>query len=205
MMLHHVTFPNQQKNMDDLERDLLKYGTTPADAKHAILKAAALSETMIRNARDHVAGIVQGQRTEWIPNYNEDPLLKKWFGLAEQPNHVLAVHNGLESARNRMSKGLLFNLRPAVRKTTNAKANGTYFSSRSLRVYPVLFLDGTDPEQIAVIFVKELLQIWFPNQRINGKPGNTEAVAIQLAREAPGIARKNAENYKRYCLELNAM
>jgi hypothetical protein len=200
-MAHQVVLPTQQKNLDDLSDELGNLDLTTANAKQAVLQAAKISEDMVKRGYNRVARIRNGNKKNWVADFNEDTVLKKWFGKVEKKGHVKDVHNRIESACKRIEKGLKIRLRPQKRGL-NAQNLGTFFDPKTFQVFPNIFSDGIDTNYMASVFIHELIHLWFTDQKLDGKKVYEEATAIDLAKREPKKARKSAENYERYCLEL---
>lgn len=203
-MKHKIIFPAQQKGMTDLNNDLEAYGLSIKEAEKILIKAAEKSSKMTGKACDHIGEIIKSNRANWLDEYNNDKLLCKWFGKAEDPIHIRGVHNRMESACNRIDDGLTLHLRPQNKMPKSAKGNGTHFGPKAMKIFPSIFENSTKPDEIASVFIHELLLMWFRDLKSKDMELNKDEFARKLAKEAPKKARLNAANYERFFKELSS-
>jgi hypothetical protein len=197
-----VKMPKLKKNSDQLETDLAIYGLKIANAKQALLQACVIANKMSKKGNDVIEQITDGKKKKWVADFNRNTTLRKWFGKAEKKSHVKDVRNRMRSVNKRIGKGLTLRLRPQKGRTLNAQNYGTFFDPKTFKVFPQIFDGSINVDYIASVFIHELLHLWFSDQYIDKSKVNTEGEVIKLAKKNPKKARKSAENYELYCLDL---
>lgn len=206
-MSHKIIVPKRKKLKAEISDDLKQYGLTLGNAPQAILHAAVLAESMSTKAVNVINNIVNDKSIDMVSAFNQHRLLHKWFGKVEKKSAVTDVYNRLTSIRKRVHKGLKIRLRPQGDKSANASSSASFLDPKGYTVYPKIFADYsyrlTIPK-MASIFIHELMHLWFRDQKIDGDTVYTETKAIKLAKTDPKAARKSAENYERFCLELHS-
>ncbi len=201
-MSHKVILPSRTNKLDELKSDLGNHGLNTGNAKQALMQAAVKSEQMAGKGCRYIENITNGRKKDWIKNFNNNTLLRTWFGKVDRKGQVKKVRNRMRSVSRRINKGLKIRLRPQGERTSNARNEMGHFSARKFMVFPKIFKNGIDTDKIASIYIHELVHLWFTDQKLNGEKVYDSDTAKQLARENPKSARKSAENYERFCIDL---
>ena len=84
--------------------------------------------------------------------------------------------------------------------TYNAMNGGSFLSPNRFQVYP-RWIKKEDKERGSII-IHELLHEWFLDQKLDGKKVYGSTAAKKLAKKEPKKARKSAENYEHFCINL---
>lgn len=201
-MSHKIILPTQNNKLDEVKSDLENHDLSIGNAKQALMQAALKSEQMAAKACRYIESITNGKKRDWVKDFNNSTLLRTWFGKVDGKGQVKKVRNRMRSVSNRIDKGLKIRLRPQGERTLNARNEMGHFSARKFMVFPKIFEDGINIERIASIYIHELVHLWFTDQKLNGEKVYDADTAKQLARENPKSARKSAENYERFCIDL---
>lgn len=205
-MKHKVTLPKNKGNFDQMTEDLSAYGLKIGHAKQGSLQAAVIGEDMSQKAYSYINKALGFRKKKWVENFNNDPLLKKWFGKVEKRDEAGDVLRRMNSVKKRFRKGLKLRLRPQ-KKESNARNTMGFVGPKDFQVFPKIFSKRTsggqiDTETIASIFIHELLHLWFKDQKIDGKIVYESDMAQKLAKLDPKKARKSAENYEHFSLAV---
>ena len=200
-MKHKVTLPLKNRNRGILINDLRKMGLSLGNAEQTCLQAALISEDMVNKAYAYMQKALGVRRSRWKNNFNNNALLKEWFGTVDSKSQAQKVENRMRKAKKRIKKGLTLKMRPQKEMPGTSRNHGSFASPRSFRVFPALFTHKTngriDPEKIAAVFIHEVMHVWFNDQMHNGTKVN-EDTADDLASSNPQSARKSPENYEQF-------
>ncbi|MDF1699300.1 MAG: hypothetical protein P1U56_25820, partial [Saprospiraceae bacterium] len=162
-MAHKVKLPHRRGNRRILNRELVEKGTTPEDAQKRLINCLNLATRMADHAKTRMNQIYSLDKKEWVFCWNLDNMLVDYFGKVDRKMHVRKVYNRMLSASYRLSKGIVIRLRPQEERTGHAKSAGWFAEPKRFKVFTNL-LDRTD-EEIASVFVHELIHLWFRDQR----------------------------------------
>ncbi|MGJ8667152.1 MAG: M35 family metallo-endopeptidase [Patiriisocius sp.] len=205
-MAHQVKSPTLKGKKKELTDDLKKLNLTIAQTERLLLDACKLAEQMMAKAYREINAIIKQDNKKWENAFNSDYKLKLWFGEVTRKNHVRDVERRMDSICDRMAKGITIRLRPQKERTHNAQNNGTFFEPKTFKVFPNLIAKDQQPEEgrdaIAAVLIHELMHTWFKDQRIGNTKTYGDQRAKDLAKYDPRKARKSAENYEQYCLDV---
>ncbi len=189
-----INWPNKKKTAV-LLADI---GLTQYRSEVAIRRAVKAAGPMSTKGLKRIQKIIDKDKSDWKKLWNEDKMLKCWFGKVSQANHVKDVYRRLKKVEDRVNnKMLTIRVREG---DANASNGGGFISPKTFKVYPAWFSKSVD--EGAAIIIHELMHEWFTDQKIGGKTVYGIPLAKKLAREKPSKARKSAENYEQYCLAL---
>jgi hypothetical protein len=205
-MNHKVTVPKKKGNLTQMTDELSDHGLKLGNAKQGSLQAALISEKMSRKAYSYIDKALGIRKSRWVVNFNNDPLLKKWFGKVDKKAQAQDVLRRMDSAKKRIRRGLKIRLRPQ-KKQSNARNTMGFMGPKDFQVFPKMFTHRTsggqiDTDTIAAIYIHELLHLWFKDQKLDGKTVYGSDLAKELAKREPEKARKSAENYEHFSLAV---
>ncbi|MDF1699299.1 MAG: hypothetical protein P1U56_25815 [Saprospiraceae bacterium] len=199
-MAHRIKLPHRQRNRTRLENDLQAISLTTQQAIDKCVRCLNLATLMAEHGKARINTVFSQNKRRWVNAWNNDEMLVRWFGEVTHKRQVRKVNRRILSVTTRLSRGIVIRLRPNVNESRNAQNNGWIFEPKRFKVFSRL-LDKTD-EEIASVFVHELIHLWFMDQNLNGETVYGAPLAQALARENPRKARKSAENYEHFVLEL---
>lgn len=205
-MSHKVKSPTVKSKRKSLREDLEKLDLTISETEDLLIDALELAQRMMGKAYREISAIIRLDNKEWEDTFNANRKLKKWFGEVSRKNHVRDVERRMDSICDRMNKGISIRLRPQKERTHNAQNNGTFFEPRRFKVFPNLIAKDQEPgegrDAIAAVLIHELMHTWFKDQKLGDKKTYGSERAMDLATYDPKKARRSAENYEQYCLDL---
>ena len=205
-MSHKVKSPTLKRKRRDLADDLEALDLTIGETEALLIDALNLAERMMNKAYREISAIIRLDNKDWKDTFNSNRKLKKWFGEVKRKNHVRDVERRMDSICDRMNKGISIRLRPQKERTHNAQNTGTFFEPRRFKVFPNLIAKDSEPDEgrdaIAAVLIHELMHTWFKDQRLGDKKTYGAERAEDLAKYDPRKARRSAENYEHYCLDL---
>jgi len=172
---------------------------TKGDVDNMIIESIAAAEEMATVGIDKIQEIILMNRSRWKRTWNNDDLLVQWFGKVQKASHVKNVHKRLGKVHNRIANHVLaIRVRPARRGS--AQNLGTFLSPKTFMIRPAWIMEGQ--EERAGTIIHELLHEWFLDQKLDGETVYGDELAMRLASENPKKARKSAENYAQYCMDV---
>lgn len=179
-----------------------------ADAERAVRAAIALAEKMAAHALDHLREVLDQSTTRRMKEaWNGDRTVKAYFGKAPTKPRMNNVCDRLERAHKRLrDKVLKVRLKTQNGRGSNGHNYGSVLSPRKFVLFPNWF-KKTDKQRAAII-IHELLHDWHIDHKVrNPRTGKRETaygatLARQLAKDNPGGARRNPENFEQFCLAL---
>lgn len=179
---------------------LTEIGMPVEDIKPLIDQTFTIAAIMIFLARAEMKSFNNLNKEERIEKWNKDVLLVEWFGKTEKRKHVKDVIKQVDVVYKIIFRNKLkVRIRPQD-GTFNAENNGTFFSKNTLTLFPNWFHKPIDER--ASIIIHEFVHLWHQDQKLDGIKVYGANLARRLAIEKPNKARKSAENYEHYCLEL---
>ena len=185
---------------------------TKAETERAIKDAVALGEKMAKHALNHLGRVLNQSTTKKMKDaWEKDKNVKAFFGKAPTKARMKNVEDRLERAYKRIHDKQL-KIRLKEQKTSksgslyNGHNYGSVLSPRKFVLFPNWF--SQDDEQRAAIIIHELLHDWHVDHKVkDSKTGKRVTaygtkLAKQLAKDNPGGARRNPENYEQFCMAL---
>jgi hypothetical protein len=200
-MANRIIFPKKFKKSTDLKKDLQKMGMTKGNAKQKLLQACAIALKMAEYSYGEIAKVKARKGKKRIKAFNDNALLKKWFGEIKSKGQVRNMISRFNTIKKRLSKGVKIRLRPNSEDTHNGKNMGSFTSPRRFKIYARLLT--SNKEKIASVLVHELLHEWFTDKKLaNGKDVEDASDALNLVSESAGKSRRSPENFEQYYSEL---
>lgn len=200
-MANRIIFPKNFKKSTDLKKDLQIMNMTKGNAKQKLLQACAIALEMAEFSYGEIAKVKAQKGKKRIKAFNNNTLLRKWFGEIKSKGQVRNMISRFNTIKNRLSNGVKIRLRPNSEDIANAKNMGILTSPRRFKIYARLL--PSDEERIASVLVHELMHEWFTDKKLaNGDDVENATDAINLAMESSGKARRSPENFEQYYLEL---
>ncbi len=185
---------------------------TKAQVERAIKDAVALGEKMAKRALDHLSRVLDQSTTRKMKDaWEKDRNVKAFFGKAPTKARMKNVEDRLERAYKRMrDKQLKIRLKEQKISKNGSPYNGhnhgSVLSPRKFVLYPNWF--SQSDEQRAAIIVHELLHDWHVDHKVKDPMTGKRVTAYgtrlakQLAKDNPGGARRNPENFEQFCMAL---
>jgi hypothetical protein len=181
---------------------------TKANIESAVGAAVRLAERMARHALNHFNRVLDQNTTTGMKRaWNGDAKVKGFFGEAPGKDRMRNTCDRLDRAYRRLrDKQLRIRLKPQKGKSWNGHNSGGPLSPRQFVLYPDWFKKGDDER--AAIVIHELLHDWHVDHKVKDpRTGKRETaygarLARALAKDRPGSARRNPENFEQFCLAL---
>ncbi len=167
-----------------------------------VTRSISKAEHMSKAGVDFIQTVLDEPKNKRETCWNTNTTLVKWFGLVKTSNHVKDVHRRLENVYDRVAfKKITIKIRANLPKDRRAQNNGSFLSPKTFEVEPDWILEKINIRGSVVIH--ELMHEWFTDQKLDGEKIYTAKLAKDLAKQKPKKARKSAENYERFCLDLH--
>lgn len=197
MQTPRIEWPNRVSLIDAI---LSAIGDlTRGDVDDRIEQSIRDAEAMSAAGIDKIQGVINMDRSRWERVWNDDTLLVQWFGEVGRPDHVEDVHRRLGMVHDRIANDVLtIRVRPSG--AGSAQNLGSFISPKTFMVRPSWIIASADFR--AGVIIHELMHEWFLDQKIGGQTVYGEALAMQLAAVSPKRARRSAENYMQYCMDV---
>jgi hypothetical protein len=194
-----IDWPNKAEK-DDI---LAATGMTEAAIEKAVADAIRQGQVMAKRGVDMIAPILNKDRSTWEGAWNRNSTLTKWFGKVTMANHVKDVHRRLDTACDRLAnKVQTVKVRAELPHDYHAQNLGGPLSKNTWKVAPAFLTMGLNDR--GAVTVHEQLHDDHVDQKIDGETVYGSALALRLAREDPGKARRSPENYEQYVRDLQA-
>lgn len=200
-MATKIIKPTRIRKHADLKRDLSAMGMSFKDAENMLLKASNTAYSMATRSYDEIEKIKSEKGKDRIDAFNNNVLLRKWFGEIESKGQVRNMISRFNTIKKRLKNGVKIRLRPNNERSSNARNMGTFTSPKRFKVYARLL--NSDTKVIASVLIHELMHEWFTDKKLaNGNDVDDATTALQLVNESSGKARRSPENFEQYCLEV---
>ncbi len=170
------------------------------DAEHLIEQSYTVAAIMIFLAKAEMKKFEDLSKEEVIKTWSRDVLLVEWFGKVEKRKEVKEVIKRTNSIYKIIFKNKLKVRIRSSKDTASAMNYGAFLSKNTITLFPKWFSKSL--EDRAAIIIHEFIHLSQPDQKLDGQRVYGSSLARRLAIEKPKKARKSAENYEWYCLEL---
>lgn len=179
-----------------------------------LILSAEKARELVNAGSDYLVQKIGTNKNKWVEKFNDDTILKRWFGEVKRKAQVQDVANRMEGLRKRMNRRLKIRIRPhskgqikkinAGRGFTLAQTVGAInLRSGTFTVYPYLVTKGV--WEIAETISHEVGHQWFKDQKLEKTTVYGEPAARDLAKYNPRKARKSTENYAIFCDKVHPL
>ncbi len=192
-----IKWPKKQSKIDEIINDS---GYTKNKIEKRIVIAIEEAEKMAKIGDRCISSILNKDKSKWVSSWNNNATLVLWFGKVSKKNHVKDVGRRMEDVCNKVTNKVLTIKIKTANGTYNAMNGGSFLSPNRFQVYP-RWIKKEDKERGSII-IHELLHEWFLDQKLDGKKVYGSTAAKKLAKKEPKKARKSAENYEHFCINL---